>query len=174
MASNIDWEFLNLSHPFDAATSQHRRKVRGHATKRHHEKMIGNVANKHPSRRQAFYTTRTEHGDHGSARETKLRACVAASPSRHISSPQFPKDGYCDPNFGDSKDPHSPIQRAHVRTHNYHYRKDLTSIYPESWHGMIHVLLVRPTSLPNNGPLLMCVGLLCRACICWYTEQKQL
>jgi hypothetical protein len=134
MASNVDWEFPTLSHPLDAATSQHRRKVRSHATKRHRERILGNVANQHPSPRQAFHTTRNEHGDHGSAHETKLGACVAASPSRHISSPQLSKDGYCDPNLGDSEDPHSPIQCVHFRTHNYHNRVDLTSIYPESWY----------------------------------------
>jgi hypothetical protein len=143
MASNLNWELVNLSHPFDAATTQHRRNFRSHATKRHHERMRGNVADQHPLRRQVFYTARDEHGNQRVLYKNDPRAYIAASPSRYSSPPQYSNNGYCNPNFGYPEDLHSPMRRVHVKTHNYyHVRVDLDSIYPRSWHAIVHVLLV--------------------------------
>jgi hypothetical protein len=143
MASNVNWEFFNLFHLFDAATTRHRRKVRNYAAKRHHERMRGNVADQHPSRRQVFDTARDEQGSGRVLYKNDPRAYIASNPSRSSSPPQSSNYGYCNLNFSYPEDLHSPMRLVHVKTHNhYHHRVDLDSIYPRSWHAIVHVLLV--------------------------------
>lgn len=129
-----EWHFLNLGHPLEARTSQHRSRVRSHVTKQQHRRERGRKA-----------TTRVSgHRAHAEAQRSMSQvACleVTASSSHDL------REGQSLQLQTSSHKPRVTIPRVHSVLIATSITLNLDKIYPEAWHPHVYAILVNLTPL---------------------------
>lgn len=125
----VDWQFLNFTHPSEAKTSQHRKKVRSHVTKQQHQREQALTA----ARRTQSYPPETESED-----PPPQRAHTATTPSNRPNLSEL--------SSGQSiikmEEPSSPSPSPSPTSYSPRHRVDLNDIYPEEWHPYVDRILV--------------------------------
>ena len=130
----VDWQFLNFTHPSEAKTSQHRKKVRSHVTKQQHQREQALTV----ARRAQSYPPETESED-----PPPQRAHAATIPSNR---PTLPKLSSPQPTI--KEEPSSPSPSPSPTSYSPQHRIDLNDIHPEEFHPYVDRILVCQT--PNH------------------------
>lgn len=128
----MDWQFLNFTHPSEAKTSQHRKKVRSHVTKQQHQREQALTA----ARRTQSYLPETESED-----PPPQRAHAATTPSNRPTLSELSRDSA--QSTVRSPEPSSPSPSPSPTAQSPQHRIDLNEIYPEEWHPYVDRILVR-------------------------------
>lgn len=136
LKSQIDFQFLNFSHPSDAKTGKTRKAVRSHVTKQQHQRE--NAAAAAAARRaKSYQATPSDRED-----APPQRAHAATFPSARPSSiePPAPILSTTESSEASSRSP-SP---AASPTDAPRRRIDPSDIYPEEWRPYLHRIMVSP------------------------------
>ena len=134
--SQIDFQFLNFSHPSDAKGSRARRTVRSHVTKQQHQKEHAAAAARRaksypqsdsPPEQEDLPPQRTHAATFPSARPTLSlpERPVASNSSEEMTSPSPSPTG---------SSPRGSEQLL-----------DFRDVYPSDWHPYIPKIMVRPS-----------------------------
>ena len=136
--TKVAWQFLNFTHPSEAKTSQHRKKVRSHVTKQQHQREQAITA----AKRSQSYSQGMESEDQPPPQRT--HASTAPSNRPNSAKPR-----------GDSVTPLvkpeptvkieslSPSASPSPTTQSPPHPVDLNDLYPEEWHPYVPRILVR-------------------------------
>ena len=131
--SQIDFQFLNFSHPSDAKASRARRTVRSHVTRQQHQREHAAAAAR---RAKSFPQPEAEQPHERPPRTTHAATFPANRPTLELpmrstatsSSPE-----------GSSQSP-SPTGSPMYSTE---HRIDPSEVYPEGWHPYLPLIIVR-------------------------------
>lgn len=132
-ASKVDWQFLNFTHPSEAKTSQHRKKVRSHVTKQQHQRELALTA----ARRSNSYHTGTDKEE-----PPPQRAHAATTPSNRPNLSEL-HEGHSQSRRGSPRASKSPSPSPSPTAHSPQHQVVLNDIYPEAWHPYVARILVR-------------------------------
>lgn len=120
---NIDFRFLNFSHPQDAKNAQTRRNVRSHVTTKQHEKQRQRVAEQARQTQQGIQQSSSTPS--ASVSRKNSGDSPALSPSEtETSSPE-------------ASSPSSPTASGPST------RLNPLEVYPEAWHSSLRPVMVR-------------------------------
>jgi len=136
----VDWQFLNFTHPSEAKTSQHRKKVRSHVTKQQHQREQALTL----ARRTQSYPPETESED-----PPPQRAHAATIPSNRPTLSELSKDAAQSTVL--SPDPSSPSTSPSPTAYSPQHHVDLNEIYPEEWHPYVDRILVRQKPITQSS-----------------------
>jgi hypothetical protein len=130
--AKVDWQFLNFTHPSEAKTSQHRKKVRSHVTKQQHQREQALTA----ARRTQSYQAETESEDLPT-REARAATTPSNRPNLSELTGDHTRSSVRSP---ESK---SPSASPSPTSYSPQHRIDLNDIYPKEWHPYVERILVR-------------------------------
>lgn len=128
----VDWQFLNFTHPSEAKTSQHRKKVRSHVTKQQHQREQALTA----ARRTNSYHPDTEMED-----PPPQRAHAATTPSNRPQLSELQGDRPQQLSLESPEVSKSPSPSPSPTGYSPH-AVDLNDLYPEAWHPYVPRILV--------------------------------
>jgi len=134
--TKVAWQFLNFTHPSEAKTSQHRKKVRSHVTKQQHQREQAITAAK-----------RSQSYSHGMESESQLppqRTHASTTPSNrpHLAELGDHVAPFVNTESLVKTESLSPSASPSPTTQSPPHPVDLSDIYPEEWHPYVPRILV--------------------------------
>jgi hypothetical protein len=132
--TKVAWQFLNFTHPSEAKTSQHRKKVRSHVTKQQHQREQAITA----AKRSQSYSQGMESEDLPPPQRTHASTFPSSRPN-HTTPPVKTESP-----FVKTESP-SPSASPSPTTQSPPHPVDLNDLYPEEWHPYVPRILVRIT-----------------------------
>lgn len=139
--NQIDFQFLNFSHPSDAKASRARRAVRSHVTRRQH------------AQESALHATRKAQSYHGTSAEPErppagLRKHAVTLPDGKHSTLAQPSGFSGLAPLASSPEASSPSPSPTTSPGHFERRIDPSEVYPEEWHPYIpHVMVYTSTTV---------------------------
>lgn len=134
--SQIDFQFLNFSHPADAKASRARKAVRSHVTRRQHQNEHAAQA----ARRAQSYQGPSSETEQPPPRREHAQTLPTNRPNT-LELPENPGAGVQGASSPEASSP-SPSPTASP-TYPPERQVDLSEIYPAAWHPYIPRVLVR-------------------------------
>jgi hypothetical protein len=131
-AHQVEWPFLNLYHPSEAKTLQHRKRVRSCVTKQQHKReqaLAFKGANSYPPETDA-----------GNPQGQRLQAAIRSF--NHPPFSELSSSGHSS-RHGSQGASDSTAPCSSPTAYCPQYLVDLNGIPPESWHSYVPLILVR-------------------------------
>ena len=134
--SQIDFQFLNFSHPSDAKASRARRTVRSHVTRQQHQREHAAAAAR---RAKSFPQPEVEQEELPAPRATHAATFPSNRPTLELPTRPGPAGPAASSSDASSQSP-SPTGSP---MHPFERRIDPSDVYPEEWHPYLPRIMVR-------------------------------
>ena len=142
--SQIDFQFLNFSHPSDAKGSRARRTVRSHVTRQQHQREHAAAAAR---RAKTFPQTDAEPDEASSS--TAHSSSIATERPTTLELPRRPHLAASSTETSASSPSPSPTESPVYRPHR---RIDPSDVYPEEWHPYLpHIMVSDKTQILHQA-----------------------